>query len=56
MIISLADLKRNKLASGRPKDFDDLQQHPGKMGLAPSLHVPCTFAALFTGWSIDGTV
>lgn len=27
-IISLADLKRNKLASGRPKDIDDLQQLP----------------------------
>ncbi|MEY3173326.1 MAG: hypothetical protein RLZZ436_1240 [Planctomycetota bacterium] len=27
-IISLADLKRNKLASGRPKDLDDLQQLP----------------------------
>ena len=27
-IISLADLKRNKTASGRPKDLDDLQQLP----------------------------
>ncbi|MFN5284724.1 MAG: hypothetical protein ACK5KS_07860 [Planctomyces sp.] len=27
-IISLGDLKRNKLASGRPKDIDDLQQLP----------------------------
>lgn len=27
-VIGLADLKRNKLASGRPKDIDDLQQLP----------------------------
>ncbi len=27
-IIGLADFKRNKLASGRPKDIDDLQQFP----------------------------
>lgn len=27
-IISLADLKRNKLANGSPKDIDDLQQLP----------------------------
>jgi hypothetical protein len=27
-VIGLEDLKRNKLASGRPKDIDDLQQLP----------------------------
>jgi hypothetical protein len=27
-VIGLSDLKRNKLASGRPKDIDDLQQLP----------------------------
>jgi predicted nucleotidyltransferase len=27
-VIGLADLRRNKIASGRPKDLDDLQQLP----------------------------